>query len=224
MLHSALSHNKSVICSDTNLTQKSVNQIVSIAKEYDAEVEIKDFFDVSIKELIERDKNRPKSVGENKIRDLFYKHVKNMPTFVKFNPVLPFVVVCDLDGTLYLDETKHKLSTEDINIGVAHTLDGIKVINYCKVFILSTREASLTEQTEEWLERNSIEHDKLFTLEVDDESSEECKKAKFIEEQIIGKYNVLLWLDDDPQVCNMLRDVYGFNVAQLGDPNYRKKE
>ena len=50
--------------------------------------------------------------------------------------------------------------------------------------------------------------------------SDETIKADMIEKHIRGKYNILVWFDDRVRVSNMLRDVYGINVAQFGDPNY----
>jgi len=44
---------------------------------------------------------------------------------------------------------------------------------------------------------------------------------QLIEKYIVGKYNILIWFDDRPSVANMLRDVYGINVAQLGDVNHK---
>lgn len=226
IIHQALSKGKSVVCSDTNLVQKHVTQISNIAKKYGAKVVVKDFLDVPLKDLIERDKKREYSVGEQVIRDNFHKYVKTMPTFLKFDPKLPFVVVSDLDGTLTLGPKNRspyeweKVGNDDINIGVAHLLDGVRVINYAEVFIFSGRDAVCRPQTEEWLERNDIEYDKLYMRQEKDDRGDDIVKAEMIEKYIRGKYNVLLWFDDRVRVSNMLRDVYGINVAQLGDPNY----
>lgn len=222
----ALSRGKSVISSDTNLVQKHISKISSIARKHGAKVEIKDFLDVPLAELLERDKKREDSVGEQVIRRMFHERVKTMPTFLKYNPNLPFVVVCDLDGTLTLGPKDrspydwHKVGNDDINIGISHVLDGVKVINYAKVFIFSGRDSVCRPETEEWLERHDIEYDLLVMRAKDDNRSDAIVKSEFIEENIRDKYNVLIWFDDRVRVANMLRDVYGINVAQLGDPNY----
>lgn len=226
LIRDALKAGKGVISSDTNLVQKHINKISNIAKEYDVEVEIVEFLDVPIKELIERDKNREDSVGEHVIRRMFHEQVKTLPTFLKYNPNLPFVVVSDLDGTLTLGPKNRspyewkKVGNDDINLGVAHMLDGARVINECKMFIFSGRDGICRPETEDWLERNDIEYDLLVMREVDDNRSDEIVKSEFIEEHIRDKYNILIWFDDRVRVANMLRDVYGINVAQMGDPNY----
>lgn len=222
-IHQALTNGKSVICSDTNLVQKHIVRISNIAKKYDAEVIIKEFLDVPLKELIERDAKRSDSVGEQVIRQMFHHHVKTMPTFLKNKPNLEPVVVCDLDGTLTLGPKNRspydwaKVGQDDINLGVAHLLDGVRVINYAKVFIFSGRDGICRPETEEWLERHNIEYDLLEMRPAGDSRSDEIIKSEMIEKHIKDKYNVVVWFDDRVRIATMLRDVYGINVAQIGD-------
>lgn len=233
LVRKAFSEGKSVISSDTNLVQKHITQLSNIAKQNNAEVEILSFLDVPIKDLIERDKNREYAVGEQVIRKMFHTQVKKMPTFLKFDPNLPFVVVCDLDGTLTKgpkDRSPYewnKVGQDEINLGISHVLDGIKVIDYADIFIFSGRNAVCRPETEDWLERNNIEYDKLVMRpqfledgKTENNLSDEIIKADMIEEHIRDKYNVLIWFDDRQRVSTMLRDVYGINVAQLGDTKY----
>lgn len=233
LIRQAFQEGKSIISSDTNLVQKHIAQLSNIAKQHNAEIEVKSFLDVPIKELVERDNNREDSVGEQVIRKMFHAQVKKMHTFLKYDPNLPFVVVCDLDGTLTKGPKDrspyewHKVGQDEINLGVSHVLDGIKVINYAKVFIFSGRNAVCRPETEDWLERNNIEYDLLAMRpqfledgKTENNLSDEIIKADMIEEHIAGKYNVLIWFDDRKRVSDMLRDVYGINVAQMGDPNY----
>lgn len=226
LIHQALSSGKSVISSDTNLVQKHITHMSNIAKQYGAEVEIVDFLDVPLEELIKRDSERDNSVGEQVIRRTFHEHVKTMPTFLKYDPNLPFVVVSDLDGTLTLGPKNRspydwaKVGQDDINLGVAHVLDGVRIINYCKIIIFSGRDAVCRPETEEWLERHDIEYDELHMRPEGDTRSDSEIKSELIEQHIKGKYNVLIWFDDRVRVANTLRDVYGINVAQMGDPNW----
>lgn len=233
LIRKAFDEGKSVISSDTNLVQKHIAQLSNIAKQNNATVEIKSFLDVSLKEVIDRDKKREDSVGEHVIRKMFHTQVKRMPTFLKYDPNLPFVVVCDIDGTLTKGPKDrspyewHKVGNDEINLGISHVLDGIKVINYAKIFLFSGRNSVCRPETEDWLERHDIEYDLLAMrpqfLEdgiTEDNRSDEIVKAEMIEEHIVGKYNVLIWFDDRMRVSTMLRDVYGINVAQLGDTKY----
>lgn len=226
-IRQALQRGRSVISSDTNLVQKHISQISNIARQNGAEIEVKSFLDVPIKELIERDQKRDDSVGEHVIRKMFHDQVKKMPTFLKYNPELPFVVVCDLDGTLTKgpkDRSPYeweKVGNDEINLGMSHVLDGIKVIDYCTIFILSGRDAVCRPQTEAWLERHDIEYDLLDMRPAGNKEPDEIIKARMIEEHIRDKYNILIWFDDRQKVSTMLRDVYGINVAQFGDTNFK---
>lgn len=232
-IRKALQTGKSVISSDTNLVQKHVSQISAIARQNKAEVEIKSFLDVPIAELIKRDSKREDSVGEQVIRRMFHEQVKKMPTFLKYDPELPFVVISDIDGTLTngpKDRSPyewHKVGNDDINLGVAHMLDGVSVIKQCPVFIFSGRDEVCRPETEEWLERHDVEYDLLAMRRTDHVREDGSQvpdtdvKAEMIEKYVKGKYNILIYFDDRVQVSNMLRDVYGINVAQLGDPNYK---
>lgn len=226
LLHNALSKNLSVICSDTNLIQKHIARISNIAKQYDAEVVIKDFLDVPLKVLIERDSIRDNPIGEQIVRQMFHHSVKTMPTFLKYNSDLKDIVVCDIDGTLTLGPKNRlphdykKVGNDDINLGVAHLLDGVKVINMCKVYLVTGRDESCRAETEDWLERHDIEYDKLIMRKEDDRRSDVEVKSEIIENYLKDKFNILIWLEDRVRVANMLRDVYGINVAQIGDTRY----
>lgn len=226
LIHKALSEGKSVVSSDTNLVPKHITQISSIAKKHNAEIEVVSLLDVPLKELIDRDKKRENPVGEQVIRRMFHDHVKTMPTFLKYDPNLPPVVVSDLDGTLTLGPKNRspyewsKVGQDDINLGIAHVLDGVRIINYAKVFLFSGRDSVCRSETEEWLERHDIEYDFLAMRKKGDDRSDEIVKAEMIEKYIKDQYNVLIWFDDRVRISTMLRDVYGINVAQVGDTRY----
>jgi len=233
IIRNSLASGKNVVSSDTNLNPKHVSGISSIAREFGANVRTKDFLDIPIAELIRRDANRENSVGEQVIRKMFNSFVKTMPTFLKHDPELPYVIVSDLDGTLTTGPKDrspyewHKVGNDDINLGLAHMLDGIALIDYAKLFIFSGRDEVCRPETEAWLEKHDIEYDELYMRRTDhvDENGGQVKdtlvKADMIERYIKGKYNILIWFDDRPQVADMLRDVYGINVAQFGDVNYK---
>jgi hypothetical protein len=188
---------------------------------------------VPLKDLIQRDKKRENSVGENVIRRMFHEQVKRMPTFLKYDPELPMCVISDIDSTLTLgpkDRSPYeweKVGNDDINLGTSAILDGISFIGYVnKIFLFSGRDEVCRPETEAWLERHDIEYDNLYmrrTGHVDENGSQvkdTVVKAEMLEKYIMGKYNVLFIMDDRKAVCDMWRDVYGLNVFQLGDPNY----
>lgn len=218
-----------VVSSDTNLNPAHIRQLQGIARQYGAEFQVDDtFLSIPLAELIERDKNRPNSVGEGVIRDQFHKFVKKMPTFLEYDPSLPWCVVSDVDGTLTEGPKNrspyewHKVGQDDINLGVAKILDGIRVIDDMHIFLMSGRSDVCRPETEEWLERHDIEYDELFMRPHSRESEKDyIIKEELLLEHIAGQYNILMWLDDRPQVCKMLRDKYGINVLERGDPYHQ---
>ena len=77
MIKNALANNYNVIIDATNLNPKTKNKWENIAKEYNAEVEYKEFI-VPYKTAIERDKNRLLKVGEDTIRMFYKKYYKHL--------------------------------------------------------------------------------------------------------------------------------------------------
>lgn len=226
LISEALASGRSVISSDTNLVQKHIVQISNIAKKYNADIEIVSFLDVPLKELIERDLKRSDSVGEQVIRRMFHQQVGTMPSFVKWDNSLRPAILCDIDGTLAHMNGKrgpfewNKVDVDDIDLAVAHILDGVKQIDYASVIILSGRDSDCRKMTEEWLTHNCIDYDKLLMREKGDMRDDTIVKSELYENYIRGQYNVLCVIDDRKKVCDMWRDVYGFTVLQVGDPNY----
>lgn len=231
LVRQALRDGFNVVSSDTNLNPKHIRQLQAIARQNDAKFQIDDtFLKVPLEDLIERDKKRVASVGESVIRKQFHDFVKTMPTFLQYNPDLPWCVISDIDGTLTngpKDRSPyewHKVGNDEINLGVAKILDGVRVIDDTPIFLFSGRSDVCRTETEDWLERNDIEYDELFMRPDDrvDENGQQVKdtviKEELLLEHIAGKYNILFWLDDRTQVCKMLRDKYGINVIERGDP------
>ena len=77
MIKNALANNYNVIIDATNLNPKTKNKWENIAKEYNAEVEYKEFI-VPYETAIERDKNRLLKVGEDTIRMFYKKYYKHL--------------------------------------------------------------------------------------------------------------------------------------------------
>lgn len=226
LIHQGLSLGMSVAVSDTNLAPKHISQITNIAKKYGAEIKIVSFLDVPIKELIERDRKRDNSVGEQVIRRMFHQQVKTMPTFVKWDNNLKPVILCDIDGTLAHMNGKRspyewdKVYLDDVDLAIAHILDAISMIKYAKVIILSGRDEGCRKVTEDWLYKNNIEYSDLYMRPANDMRDDTIVKSELYEQYIRDQYNVLCVFDDRPKMVRMWQDVYGFRVLACGDQNY----
>lgn len=233
MIEQALSKGRDVVVDDTNLNPIHIKELASIARQYNANFIINDsFLNVPLAECIERDKNREASVGENVIRGMFNQYIKPKFDGKEYNPELPFCIISDIDGTLAHMNGKrgpfewHKVGFDDIDLGVAHILDGVSMINYATVFLFSGRDEVCRPETEEWLERHDISYKELYMRRTDhvDKNGGQVKdtlvKKEMYEKYIKDKYNVLFILDDRPAVCRFWRDECNLRVLQLGDVYY----
>lgn len=233
IIEEALSRKKSVVVDDTNLNPIHVKDLELIARRHGALFEVNDsFLEVPIETCIKRDLLRPKSVGENVIRNMYHQYVKTPAEAPVYDPSLPMAIIVDIDGTLAHmgDKRKpydwHKVGLDEVDAGVAHLVDAIKMMDYAKIFLFSGRDEVCRPETEEWLERHDIEYDYLYMRRTNhvDEKGGQVKdtlvKAEMLERYILGQYNVLFVVDDRPSVCRMWRDEFGLRVLQVGDPHY----
>lgn len=233
IISAALSKGKNVVVDDTNLNPVHIKDLQNLAKKHNAIFEIDDsFLRVPIEVCIKRDLQRPKSVGENVIRQMYNQYVKRPKPAYEYDANLPMAIIVDIDGTLaHMDDGRgpfdwHKVGQDRVDEGVAHLVDAIGCIDYAKVFLFSGRDEVCRPETEEWLERHDIEYFKLAMRRTDhvDNHGNQVKdtevKREMLEHYIKGQYNVLFIVDDRPQVANMWRDEFGFRVLQVGDPYY----
>lgn len=231
IISDALSHRRSVVVDDTNFNPVHIKTFESLAQRYNADFELDDsFLNVPLDVCIKRDLQRPKSVGERVIRDMYHQYIKTPKNAPQYNPDLPMAIIVDIDGTLaHMDEKRnpfewHKVGGDRVDEGVAHLVDAINYINYAKVFIFSGRDEICRSQTVEWLERNDLEYESLCMRPSNriDENGNQVKdtviKSEMYHKYIEGKYNILFIVDDRPPVCRMWRDDFGFRVLQVGDP------
>lgn len=231
-IRDALDANKSVIVSDTNLVKKHVSQISSIAREYQAEVEVKDFLDVPLAELIERDSKRENSVGEQVIRKMFHTQVKTMSTFYPWVEGREICIISDIDGTLTRGPKGRspydwkKVGNDDINPATAAIIDGIQFIHgrngvgQVKTILFSGRDGSCRPETEAWLEKYDIEYDALYMRNEGDNRNDAEVKLELFNKYVRDKYNVLFILDDRPRVVRMWQDELGLTVFAVGDQRH----
>ncbi len=214
-----------VIIDNTGFNEVHLKFYKDLASKSEVEFIVNDsFLETPLQVCIERDKQREASVGEQVVREMFHRYIKTPRTALKFDPGLPPVVICDLDGTLAHMNGKRgpfdwkKVGLDDIDPAVAHIIDAINCVKYAKVFLFSGRDSVCRPDTEEWLERNAIEYDLLAMRPKDDVRKDTIIKSEMIDGYIRGKYNILFWMDDRPVVSRMLRDEFGITVLQAGDP------
>lgn len=239
IVEQALSEDKTIVVDDTGFAIKHEYRLREIARDHDAEFEIKDFSDVPIETCIERDKNREASVGEDVIRkmhDQYYMGNYLKPRHVEIPPVYKYVppegkpdaILVDIDGTLaemHKGETGRRypfdwkrVGEDDVHEVIAdlvriYEAEGVKII------IMSGRDSVCRKETEDWLETNDIPYDELFMRSLNDSRRDNIVKRELFEDYIKDNYNVLFVVDDRDQVVREWRRM-GLRVLQCAEGNF----
>jgi len=213
----ALDFGKHVIVDDTNLHPKHEINIKELVKGK-AVVEIKDFTDVPLQICIERDLKREKSVGKKVIKNMYNSFLKKDVKPPKYNPELPDIVICDLDGTLALHNGRnpYDASTCDQDLLNAPVAD---IINHEKFILVSGREDKYRKQTLKFLTKYNIRYSKLLMRKTGDFRNDAIVKKEIYEKYIKDKYNVKFVLDDRNRVVEMWRSL-GLTCLQVADGDF----
>lgn len=175
-LAALLTSGRDAICDDTNLRARYVRDLMVIARDAGADVEIVNFTDVPVEECIRRDALRtgPEHVGEDEIRGMHTRflaqhHGRALPVpelsqastvelYVPPAVDAPAVFLVDVDGTLALmgDRSPYdeSLVSEDLpNVPVVEAARALVLSGLEPVFMSGRTEACRVD-TERWLLRN----------------------------------------------------------------------
>lgn len=223
LIRLALDKGHNVIVDDTNLDPRHTEQIRRVVGDR-AEIIIEDMTDVSPEECKRRDKKRPDYVGEDVIMRNYYRYLYTPPVPISFNPDLPECVVVDLDGTLALmgDRSPYdtaKCHEDTLNVAVAELIDMYRRrVVPVTVILVTGRNEEHRKMTHQWLIKYHVPFDVLYMRQDEDRRSDYIVKEEIYEQEIKGKYNVLLVLEDRTQVVKMWREkgLHCWQVA-LGD-------
>ena len=214
---SALDAGKSLVISDTNLNPNVVEKWRVLAAERGAEFFLNDdFLEVPVGVCIERD-NARKALGErhvgqsvitsmfNKYRDLWVE--KGL--IYRPDATLPGAYVFDIDGTIAKMNGRSpydytKVDTDVINAGVVNVKRLIKNSGN-KIILLSGRDGSCREATENWLHQQWIEYDELHMRPAGNSENDAIIKRRMFFEHVAPKYHVLGVFDDRDRVVHMWR-------------------
>jgi predicted kinase len=212
----------SVIWSDTNLNPVHIRRGTELAKQYQAELVIKDFTDVALAECIRRDLVRPNSVGQQVIEQMYYDYLYTPDPAPVFNPELPNCYLVDIDGTLAINNTRHpfawdRVDEDALNPAVATTI--AKLGQDTDIILLSGRSSVCRDLTIGWLKRHNINYKDLFMRPADDQRPDDLLKSELYYFHVHNKYNPIGVIDDRPKVCRMWRSL-GLSVFQVGNPDY----
>lgn len=222
-----LHNGRSVVVDDTNLNPIHAQALSSMAKSFKAEFETK-FFDTPIEECIKRDLQRPVSVGERVIRQQYNQWLRKPAPVQTFDPNLPPVILCDIDGTLAHMGTRSPFAWDLVGndtidqtvLQILRTYEGAPLTYRPQIIMLSGRDSVCRQQTLAWLDKYEVPYNDLFMRAKGDMRKDNIVKRELYEQHIAGKYNVLFVLDDRNQVVDMWRNELGLKVLQVAEGDF----
>lgn len=262
MIREALRYGRDIVIDETNLNRRNFDDICKLVREMnlDCMVMEKPFY-IELDEAIARDAARVGSgcVGEDVVRKFWkkaggaqHKHYKARVEIIQrqteqsvaatkpeVNNTLPFAIICDLDGTLSLFNSKRSDGSVDVRHHDAHTrspydasksdedtlneqvaavVESLHKQGYSIVFC-SGREDCYREQTERFLKKHLGFHYQLHMRKSGDMRKDSVVKEEIYHTHIAPYYNVFLVLDDRNQVVDFWRSK-GLTCFQVAPGNF----
>lgn len=220
----AAEHGRNIICSDTNINPKTRARLIDLLDALGYEVEVK-HFDISYEEAVKRDNSREFGVGHNVIYTMWinYQREFGVKNQVISDTSLPKALICDIDGTLaHMNGGRSPYDWSDVGQdSVDEIAKGILLDQYergTEIIIVSGRDGICQKETYEWLNENDIPYHRLFMREAGDTRKDTIVKEEIFFEEINGKFDVVVVLDDRPSVCRMWASL-GLRVIHFADQN-----
>ncbi|CAM6006383.1 unnamed protein product, partial [Sphagnum balticum] len=249
IIRDALKRGKNVIIDNLNLNKRHFDDVCKIAKSVNSDIMIYEkAFYIEVEEAIERDAKREGKgkVGEDVIRKWWkdsgktmFKHYKprveiynerkgNLQSTVEgpaHVPGAPEAVLCDLDGTLALIHGRSPYDASDCDI---KDLPNTPVVNTVKLYhdagykivFCSGREQKYEPETRRFIEKHlpGVVYE-LNMRKTDDFRKDAIIKEEIYQNEIEGKYNVLVVLDDRTSVVDFWRSK-GLTCWQVAPGNF----
>lgn len=191
------------------------------------------YFEISLKEAIERNKNRGASVPEEVIHNMYTKYIKNkeMPIrdvyFPKrstdiSNPLgLPEAIIVDIDGTLAINVSRNHYDMARV-LEDAPNKPIIKLVRllsvHYPVIIFSGRD-SCEEDTRLWLNEHEVPFMELYMRQTGDTRKDCIVKEEMYRKNIEKRFHVAYIIDDRSQVVKMWRRI-GLTCLQVNDGDF----
>ncbi len=213
----ALAAGKHVIVDDTNLNPVHEANIRALVGQ-SAQVEIKDFTHVDVETCIARDLQRPQSVGERVIRQMYERYLLPRPSPPPFRPALPTVVLCDLDGALALPHGDNPHDTRHFG---SHILNSVvaDLLRDRAAILISARDEAQRSATQAWLQQHQVICEALYLRRPGDRRPEALVKGELYERHIRPHFNVAFVLEDRDQAVAMWRAL-GLTCLQTGPGHF----
>lgn len=234
-----LKSGRDVVCDDTNLRARTVRELCAVAEKAGARTTFRDF-DTPPALCMERDRQRFNSggrcVGDTVIKNFADRYLRkgqlppvpfDEPGSVKTytpNPKLPAAWLVDVDGTLAHMNGRgpfewHRVGEDSLDETIALIVNALELGGWGDMVVVSGRDGSCRDQTEQWLLDNDIRYDALFMREAGDMRKDAVVKSEIFWRDIAPKWNVRGVFDDRDQVVEMWRDL-GLTCLQVAPGDF----
>jgi predicted kinase len=235
----SLKQGKNIILDETNNNSRTFREVCRLLEtcEYEVSVTEKPFY-IDLETALARDRARTPSVGDKVVQDFFRKfggekfkgYQGKQKVIMKRDslPVLhngPEAIICDLDGTLCLYGDKNPydrdFENDEINKAVQNVLlkfSGLEGYGTQLLFV-SGRHEKAREQTIQFLDKNRLAGYNLFMRADKDMRNDAIVKFEIYRDNIYGKYDVQLVLDDRNRVVKLWREL-GLTCFQVADGDF----
>ena len=222
MITLAVEAGYSVIVDEMNLNPKTVAKLKAHFKSLGVtDITTKSFTDVPLEVCIQRDKDRPFSIGEDVLRACHKKYLdKTEKVVYNEDKSLPKAIIVDLDGTLALfegnpydrDFSKDKVNT--VVRSIIRNFDG-------NIIILSGRNGKYKDESLAWIwQAITPRIPDVFEMRAEgDLRKDVVVKKELFDKFVKGKYYVEFVLDDRDQVVKLWRSM-GLTTLQVADGDF----
>lgn len=243
IIASQLLAGKDVIVDDTNLENKTMRELHTLAWVHGAEFAVWDLCHVPLVTCIERDQKRiqrnERGVGEAVIRSMaqrakldpaggvapFWTPEAPDEPIQKYRPsrILPQVIISDIDGTVALHASRSpydytRVLTDAPNPDVISTLQIMRAAGLPVIF-MSGRPDDCREDTEAWLDQHVQDWDGLHMRAAGDTRNDAVIKWELFQQHIAGRYRVAGVFDDRDRVVRLWRTL-GLTIFQVADGDF----
>jgi predicted kinase len=220
---------KSIIISDTNLSQRVRNMWRDFAKSYNMDFEEKQF-DISWEEAAKRDSNRAGGVGVSVLR----KQWEMWNTYIGrkvyvADERLPKAFLIDLDGTLCENKSGRgwydwdRVDEDSPREHVISIVHGLIQSGLTPVF-LSGRDGSCIIKTYDWIIKHvMVEYLSqgcgidLLMREPKDQRRDSVVKEEIFWKYVASRFNIVACIDDRPQMIRAWEDLKIPNIIAVGN-------
>ena len=216
LITDAVRYGFDVIVDDTNLAPIHEERVRAMVGK-DADVKIKDFMHVPLRECIARDLKRDNGhVGEAVIRKMHGQYLRSVPPVLQQHSDRPDAIICDLDGTLALfgnaNPFDRNFLADELNPAVAAILRNRPPVE--ELIIVSGRNNKFEAVTRQWLAKYKLSPERLHMRKDGDYRKDSVIKEEIYHECIEDVYNVVFVLDDRSSVVDLWRSL-GLSCLQV---------